>query len=234
MDIHIGNISKKFNNRVVLRIPELSITDREIIGIAGNNGAGKSTLFKLCLNLLKADTGAILIDKNDVSKTELWKESVSSYIDENFLIDFLLPEEYFYFIGSFFNLSKNEINERLLNYQTFMNDEILNNSKYIRNFSSGNRQKIGIIGAMITNPQLLILDEPFNFLDPTSQIEIKRLIKNMNEQFGTIVLISSHNIYHLVDISTRVIILDKGSIIKDINNMNDNALIELNNHFNLH
>ena len=137
MDIHIRNISKKFNNRVVLQIPELLIMDREIIGIAGNNGAGKSTLFKLCLNLLKADTGAILIDKNDVSKTELWKESVSSYIDENFLIDFLLPEEYFYFIGSFFNLSKNEINERLLNYQTFMSDEILNNSKYIRNFSSG-------------------------------------------------------------------------------------------------
>ena len=101
-----------------------------------------------------------------------------------------------------------------------MNGEILGKKKYIRNFSSGNKQKIGIIGAMIAQPDILILDEPFNFLDPSSQIEIKRILKRYNANLGTTIILSSHNLEHMVEVSNRVLLMENGKIIKDLHNEN--------------
>jgi len=114
-----------------------------------------------------------------------------------------------------------------------MNGEILNQKKYIRNFSAGNKQKIGIIGAMLINPQVLILDEPFNFLDPSSQIEMKRLLQWMNREHGTTILISSHNLTHINDVSTRILLMEKGVIVKDIDNLDKKASAELESYFNV-
>jgi ABC-2 type transport system ATP-binding protein len=213
-----------------LDISELQIEQGTLLGLVGNNGAGKTTLFRLILNLLKADGGCVLSKGVDVSRSEEWKAYTGAFIDHHFLIEFLTPEEYFDFVGESYGLQKSELQERLTGFSRFMNDEILGQKKYIRNFSAGNKQKIGIIAAMMVRPSVLILDEPFNYLDPSSQIEIRNLILKMNREQGTTVLLSSHNLNHTTDVSTRLVLLEKGLIRKDLRSSPE-AISELNDYF---
>jgi len=213
--LEINNLSKSFDDVEVLNIPQLNVNAGELVGIVGNNGAGKTTLFRLCLDLLKGEIGNVKIENEDVAQTELWKNFVGSFLDERFLIDFLTPEEYFYLIGELYGKSKAETDEILLDFRQFMNNEILGKKKYIEKYSKGNKQKIGIIGAMLMRPRLLILDEPFNFLDPSSQIEMKNLLQKYNTEFGTTILLSSHNIQYVADICNRIIIIESGKIVRD-------------------
>ena len=230
MIIEIKDLKKVFGEKTAVDIAELNVEAGSLIGLVGNNGAGKTTLFRLMLDLLKADTGYVLNEGADVSKNEKWKEYTGSFLDSRFLIDFLTPEEFLYFVGETYNMSKDVVNERLVPFTRFMNDEILGQKKYIRNFSSGNKQKIGIIAAMMILPKILILDEPFNFLDPSSQIEIRNLIAKMNKEHQTTIFISSHNLNYTTDICHRVILLEKGFVIKDLKNSPE-AIEELNSYF---
>ncbi|MDR1706628.1 ABC transporter ATP-binding protein [Dysgonomonas sp.] len=230
MNIQIEKLVKRFGKQVAIDIPQLNIEQGSLVGIVGNNGAGKTTLFRLILDLLKADIGHVYSNNADVSKNEDWKTYTGSFLDNRFLIDFLMPEEYFYFVGETYNMTKDVVDERLSIFSRFMNDEILGKKKYIRNFSAGNKQKIGIIAAMMIQPQVLILDEPFNFLDPSSQIEIRDMILKMNKDNGTTILISSHNLNYTTDISSHVILLEKGMIIKNMVNSPE-ARQELNSYF---
>jgi ABC-2 type transport system ATP-binding protein len=229
--LKINNLSKSFDDVEVLNIPQLNVKSGELVGIVGNNGAGKTTLFRLCLDLLKADNGNVLIDNQDVVLTEMWKNITGSFIDERFLIDFLTPQEYFSFIGDIYNLT--EISNHLADFEKFMSGEILGQKKkYIEKFSKGNKQKIGIIGAMIMRPKLLILDEPFNFLDPSSQIEMKKLLQKFNRHYDTTILLSSHNIQYVADICSRIIILEHGCIVRDVDNITESTKQELEDYFN--
>ena len=228
--VQIKDLMKQFGDKVAINIPELTIEAGNLIGLVGNNGAGKTTLFRLILDLLKPESGYVLSNGTDVSKTEDWKAYTGSFLDNRFLIDFLTPEEYFYFVGETYGLSKEVVNERLSPFSRFMNEEILGQKKYIRNFSAGNKQKIGIMAAMMVHPQLLILDEPFNFLDPSSQLEIRNMISMMNKEQQTTILISSHNLNYTTDICHRVILLEKGIIIKDLANSPE-AIAELHSYF---
>ena len=127
----------------------------------------KTTLFPSHARSAEKQTnGFVRIGETEVSSSEAWKETTGAYLDESFLIDYLTPEEYFYFVGRMCNLNRQTVDERLAVYERFMNGEVMGQKKFIRNFSAGNKQKIGIISAMLHHPQLLILDEPFNFLDP--------------------------------------------------------------------
>ena len=230
MIIQIKDLKKVFGDKTAVDIPELNIEAGSLIGLVGNNGAGKTTLFRLMLDLLKAESGYVLSDGVDVSKSEEWKVYTGSFLDSRFLIEFLTPEEFFYFVGEVYKMSKDVIDERLSTYARFMNDEILGQKKYIRNFSAGNKQKIGIIAAMMIDPKILILDEPFNFLDPSSQIEIRNMIAEVNKQHQTTVFISSHNLNYTTDICDRVILLEKGLVVKDLKNSAE-TIAELNSYF---
>ena len=183
--------------------------------------------------MLKTDAGNVTINDIDVSKSEEWKKFTGAFIDDGFLIDYLTPEEYFYFIGKMYGLKKEEVDERLTQFERFMNGEVVGQKKFIRNFSAGNKQKIGIISAMLHYPQLLILDEPFNFLDPSSQSVIKHLLKKYNEEHNATVIISSHNLNHTVDVCPRIALLEHGVIIRDIQNENNSAEKELEDYFNV-
>ena len=204
-----------------------------MLGLVGNHGAGKTTLFRLILDLLKADRGSVSIKGIDVSKSEDWKNYTGAFIDDGFLIDYLTPEEYFYFVGKMYGLSKDVIDERLKPFERFMNGEVVGQKKFIRNYSAGNKQKIGIISAMLHHPELLILDEPFNFLDPSSQAIIKHLLKKYNEEHNATVIISSHNLNHTVDVCPRIALLEHGIIIRDIENVENSAEKELEEYFNV-
>ena len=209
------------------------VNQGEVIALIGANGAGKTTLFRLMLDLLKADNGKVAINDIDVSQSEDWKSFTGAFIDDGFLIDYLTPEEYFYFIGKMYGLKKEEVDERLVPFERFMNGEVIGHKKLIRNYSAGNKQKIGIISAMLHHPQLLILDEPFNFLDPSSQSVIKHLLKKYNEEYRATVIISSHNLNHTVDVCPRIALLEYGVIIRDITNKDNSAEKELEDYFNV-
>lgn len=231
--ITINELQKIFGEKIAVDINSYTINLGEMIGLVGNNGAGKTTLFRLILDLLKADKGNVTIKDIDVSKNEEWKTFTGAFIDDGFLIDYLTPEEYFYFVGKMNGMKKEAVDERLATFERFMNGEVMGQKKYIRNFSAGNKQKIGIVSAMLHQPELLILDEPFNFLDPSSQSIIKQLLKKYNEETHATILISSHNLSHTVDICPRIALLEHGVIIKDIKNENNSAEKELEEYFNV-
>lgn len=231
--ITINKLQKNFGSKKAVDIENYIIYPGDMIGLVGNNGAGKTTLFRLMLDLLKADGGNVVINDMDVSKGEEWKTTTGAFVDDSFLIDYLTPEEYFYFIGRMYGLAKEEIDERLAPFERLMSGEVMGQKKYIRNFSAGNKQKIGIISAMLHYPQLLILDEPFNFLDPSSQSVIKHLLKKYNEEHRATILISSHNLNHTVDICPRIALLEHGVIIRDIVNEDSSAEKELEIYFNV-
>ncbi|MDR0995247.1 MAG: ABC transporter ATP-binding protein [Tannerella sp.] len=228
--IEITNLKKTFNGKIAVDIPSLQIAEGSLVGIVGNNGAGKTTLFRLILDLLKADTGCVRIDGKDVAKDEHWKQTTGSFLDSHFLIEFLTAEEYLYFVGQVYGLSKDETALRVAAFARFLHGEILGERKYIRNLSAGNKQKLGILAAMMVHPRLLILDEPFNYLDPSSQLEMRDLLLRMNKEEKTSILISSHNLAYTIDISSRLILLEQGLILKDISDR-EQATEELGNYF---
>ena len=230
--IRIENLKKVYGDKVALDIPELNIRSGELVGLVGNNGAGKTTLLRLVLDLIKADSGLVQSNGQNVAKSDEWKNYTGSFIDGRFLIDFYTPEEYFTFIAHLYDISEEQMRERLESFRPLMHDEILGTKKYLRDFSEGNRQKIGIIGAMMIRPKVLLLDEPFNYLDPSSQIVVARLIAEMNRELGTTTIISSHNLSFVSDISSRILLLEKGKVIKDLLHNEGDIMNELNEYFN--
>jgi ABC-2 type transport system ATP-binding protein len=228
--IVINNIGKAYNGKAVVDIQQLEIKDAEIIGLVGNNGAGKTSLFRLLLDLVRADRGFITSNEKNVATTEDWKAYTSAYLDEGFLIPHLTPEEYFYFCGKLNNLSVIEVDERLKTFDAFFEGAILNNKKYIRDLSKGNQFKVGIAACLLQQPQLLVLDEPFANLDPTSQIRLIQMLKKLHEEKRMTILISSHDLNHITDVCTRILLMEKGKIIKDIKT-ESNTLIELEEYF---
>lgn len=241
MKIEISNVKKSFGDNEVVNIDNLSIDNGELIGLVGNNGAGKTTLFRIILDLLKANDGKVEMTTADVESPQIinpalsedWKTITGAYIDEGFLIEFLTPEEYFYFIGKVNNISKEEVDSKLEMFEKFMGDEILGKKKLIRSFSAGNKQKIGIISTLLHRPDLVILDEPFNFLDPTSQIMLKNLLVEYNKETNATIIVSSHNLSHTIDISSKIVLMEHGQIIKILENNSAEARKELEDYFNV-
>lgn len=229
--VQIEGLFKRFATVQAVNINRLEIKQGEIIGLVGNNGAGKTTLLRLILDLYKADVGSVYLNGENVYTSEKWKTFTGSFIDEGFLIDFLTPEEYFYFIANCHGLDKSVVDGRLLMFDKFMNNEILQRKKLIKTLSAGNKQKVGIIGAMIINPDLLILDEPFNFLDPSSQIELVRLLKYYNNELCTTMILSSHNLEHVCNCASRILLMEKGEIIQDVPTNNITLVDTIKNYF---
>ena len=229
--IQIENLKKQFGETCACDIPSFTINNGDILGLVGNNGAGKTTLFRLLLDLLKADDGTVMIDDVNPAESEAWKQYVGAYIDEGFLIDFLTPEEYFAFLGKISGMKQAEVDERLQQFERFANGEVFGQKKLIRNLSAGNKMKVGIISALFRQPKTVILDEPFNFLDPTSQLVLKHLLRDYAANTGATILISSHNLQHTIDISTRIALLEHGQIIRDLPNENGSANAELQEYF---
>ncbi|WP_026708806.1 ABC transporter ATP-binding protein [Flavobacterium frigidarium] len=214
--IHAQNLSKKYNNTTVLNIENLEIPKGQSLGLVGNNGAGKTTFFSLLLDLIQPTTGHITNKDIQVNNSEAWKSFTAAFIDESFLIGYLTPEEYFYFIGDLRGQNKADIDSLLAKYEEFFNGEILNNKKYLRDLSKGNQKKVGIIATLIGNPEVVILDEPFANLDPTTVNRLKNIIKELAENPEVTILVSSHDLQHTVEVCSRIVALNKGEVVKDI------------------
>lgn len=269
MKIDIQSLQKVFGKKTAVDIQRFQVNHGDILGLVGNNGAGKTTLFRLILDLLKAESGRVLLTPSasahnidhqaslpssnggedlaadiapdasaiDPAASEEWKPLSGAYIDDGFLIDFLTPEEYIDFIAKVNGMQRidwahlDSPDCPIAPFLAFTHGEIFGQKKLIRDFSAGNKQKVGIIAALFTRPELLILDEPFNFLDPSGQNILKKLLTDYNASTHATILISSHNLQHTVDISTRVALMENGHIIKDINNDDRKAGKQLEEYF---
>ena len=214
--IEINNLVKKYSNQTVLNANSLDIPSGQTFGLIGNNGAGKTTLFSCLLDLIKPTEGKVLNNGVDVSKSENWKSFTTAFLDETFLIGYLMPEEYFHFIGELRGLSNSQVDSFLVQFEDFFNGEILGGKKYLRDLSKGNQKKAGIVAALIGEPKVIILDEPFANLDPTTQIRLKGIIKDLSKYKDTTILISSHDLQDVTEVCERIVLLEKGEIIRDI------------------
>ena len=228
--ITFNNLKKSYSRNVVLEINSLDIPTGQAFGLVGNNGAGKTTLFSLLLDLIKPTKGKVINNNIDVKESEDWKSFTSAFLDESFLISYLLPEEYFYFIGDLRGVSKREVDSFLNQFEDLFNGEILGGKKYIRDLSKGNQKKVGIIAALIGSPKIIILDEPFANLDPTTQIRLKKIIKKLAEEKETTILVSSHDLQDVTEVSERIVLLEKGKIVRDIKT-DSKTLKELEEYF---
>lgn len=228
--ISIQKLSKHYGQKVVLDISELAIGRGECVGLVGNNGAGKTTLFSLLLDLIRPTTGTVRIADHLVSEREDWKSITASFIDESFLIGYLTPEEYFYFIGELRGENKATVDAFLEDYREFFNDEILNSRKYLRDFSKGNQKKVGLVASLIGDPELIIWDEPFANLDPSTQIRLKNILFKLSAPKDRTILISSHDLSHTVEVSDRIMVLEKGELVRDMESSPD-TLQELEHFF---
>jgi ABC-2 type transport system ATP-binding protein len=214
--ISFKNILKQYSKQTVLEIDSLDIPVGQTFGLVGNNGAGKTTLFSTLLDLIKPSKGRVTNNGVEVSQSEDWKSFTTAFLDETFLIGYLMPEEYFYFIGELRGLNKKEVDSFLAQFEDFFHGEILGGKKYLRDLSKGNQKKAGVIAALIGEPKVVILDEPFANLDPTTQIRLKSIVKDMSKNKDVTVLISSHDIQDVTEVCERIVLLEKGRVIKDL------------------
>lgn len=214
--IKVETLKKVYNDRCVLDITALEIPKGQCFGLVGNNGAGKTTFFSLLLDLISATEGRIINNEIVVNQSEAWKPFTSAFLDESFLITYLTPEEYFYFVGDLRGLKKAEVDEFLTQFKELFNDEILDQKKYIRDLSKGNQKKVGVIATFIGEPDVVILDEPFANLDPTTQFRLKRIFKSIAKEGKQTLLISSHDLMHTTEVCDRIVVLEKGKVVKDI------------------
>jgi len=230
--INATDLSKKYGKKTVLNIPSLEIPKGQSFGLVGNNGAGKTTYFNLVLDLIQPTTGKILNNDIQVDLSEDWKPFTSAFIDESFLIGYLTPEEYFDFIAKLRGVNQVDLTVFLKQFEELFNDEIMGQKKYLRDLSKGNQKKAGIVAALIGQPEVVVLDEPFANLDPTTQIRLKHTLKKINEETTSTLLISSHDLGHITEVCERIVVLEKGEIIKDLKT-SDETLKELEQFFSI-
>lgn len=210
------HLIKTYNTQTVLNLPDVKINKGESFGLVGNNGAGKTTFFRLILDLIRATSGEVQINGENVAKSDKWKKITGSFLDDNFLIDFLSPEEYFTFLAGMYKMPKGDLEEFFGEYEAFFNGEVLGRKKYIRELSRGNQQKVGIAAALMAKPEILILDEPFNGLDPSTQIRLIKLLNELKVKTNITMLISSHDLNHVTEVCNRILILHEGQVHKDL------------------
>jgi ABC-2 type transport system ATP-binding protein len=194
----------------------LEIPAGQTFGLVGNNGAGKTTMFSCLLDLIKPSTGQVINNNVEIAKSEKWKSFTSAFLDDTFLIGYLMPEEYFYFVGELRGLSKKQVDNFLIQFEVFFHGEILGGKKYLRDLSKGNQKKAGVVAALLGEPKVVVLDEPFANLDPSTQIRLKEILKDLSKNKETTILVSSHDIQDVTEVCERIVLLEKGKIIKDI------------------
>lgn len=208
------NLSKKYQNQYALKDVSVTIFKGDVYGLIGKNGAGKSTLLKIVTRLIVPSNGRVILF-NSRSNAQ-WEHNLKrsgTVIEGPSAYDTLTAQqnlEYYCKLRGITN-SKVVIDETL----ELVGLENMGNKKY-KNFSLGMKQKLGIAIAVLARPDLLILDEPLNGLDPIAITEFRKMIGNLNRKRNMTIIISSHILSELYQVATRYGILDNGKLVKEI------------------
>ena len=230
--IRVDALTKQYNGTTVLNVPALEIPEGQTFGLVGNNGAGKTTFFSLVLDLIRPTTGTVASKDRPVEGSEHWKEYTGSYLDDRNLIPFLTPEEYFEFLGSLHGFDGRRLDDFYEGLGQFFGGEVLGTRKYVRDLSKGNQKKVGIAASLIGEPSVLVLDEPFPHLDPSSVIRLKRILQDLHRRGKVTMLISSHDLSHITEVCERIVVLEKGDIVHDLKT-DDRTLETLRSYFSV-
>ncbi len=209
MSLQIIDLTKNFGEQTALNNINLNIKKNEIVGLLGPNGAGKSTLMKSITGVLKIETGQILFQGKDISQSPIESKKNIGFLPENNpLYQDMFVKEYLNFVANIHKISSKIVNE-VIDLVGITPEK----SKKISQLSKGYKQRVGLAQAIIHQPDLLILDEPTNGLDPNQIIEIRNLIKEISLE-KTIIL-STHIMQEVEALCSRVILIHKGNILQD-------------------
>ena len=209
MSIKVKEVSKYYGQQAALQSVSLEVNKGEIVGFLGPNGAGKSTLMKIITTYLTADEGQVKVCQENVKKNPLSVRQKVGYLAEhNPLYLGMYIKEYLSFIADLYGCSKERVNDLI--ELTGLSPE---QHKKIGELSKGYRQRVGLAGALIHEPEVLILDEPTTGLDPNQLVEIRNLIKNIGK--NKTVMLSTHIMQEVEKMCNRVIIINKGKIVAD-------------------
>ena len=209
--IEVKNVTKKYGNFTAVDNITFNVKDGEVVGLLGQNGAGKSTTMNMITGFIEPTEGTIIINGYDIMKKSLKAKKQIGYMPENVpLYPELTVKEFVSYMAELKLVGRKERKQEVENVikETGL-DEVKN--KLIRNLSRGYKQTVSMAGALVGNPEVLILDEPTVGLDPKQIIEIRNLIKNLGKKHT--VILSSHILSEISQICERVIILNKGKIV---------------------
>lgn len=209
MSLQVINLTKKFADQTALNNINISIEKNEIIGLLGPNGAGKSTLMKSIVGALRIDEGEIIFNGKNVSENEIESKKNIGFLPENNPLYLeMYVKEYLQFVANIHRIQESRVNEVI---------ELVGitpeKSKKISQLSKGYKQRVGLAQAIIHQPDLLILDEPTNGLDPNQIIEIRNVVKEIGKE--KTVLLSTHIMQEVEALCSRVILIHKGTILQD-------------------
>ncbi|WP_413532667.1 ABC transporter ATP-binding protein [Empedobacter brevis] len=209
MGIIITDLVKKYGDQVALDRVSFSINNGEVVGLLGPNGAGKSTLMKSITNAINADSGEISVNGFNVASQPIESKKLIGFLQENnpLYMD-MYVKEYLEFVTNIRNVSKSKIEEVI--EKVGLSPE---KHKKIHQLSKGYKQRVGLAQAIISSPEILILDEPTNGLDPNQIIEIREVIREIGKE--KTVILSTHIMQEVEALCSRVILLNKGKIIAD-------------------
>jgi len=207
--VETSNLTKTFNGKAAVNQVNLTIPKGAIYGFLGPNGAGKTTAIKLLLGLMKETTGSIQIFGKELKKEkQTILRNIGSLVESPSYYGNLSARENLELLQIILQTPKERIDE-VLNIVRLEKDA----NRPVKGFSLGMKQRLGIASALLGSPELLILDEPTNGLDPSGIIEMRELIKSLPEKYGVTVLVSSHLLSEIDQMATQVGIISKGSLI---------------------
>ena len=210
--VSFNNVTKEFKNKAVLKGVSFNIEAGDIYGLIGENGAGKTTLLKLIVNLLKATSGNIQVLGKEIKKDSYdYLRNIGALIDDPVFYKKLTLYENFKVHCEYLGFYDEEKLESVLKRVGLHNKK----SKKIKELSFGEKQRLAIAYALITEPELLILDEPTNGLDPIAIVELREILLKLNREFNTTIIISSHAINELETLVNKVMFLKNGEIVED-------------------
>lgn len=210
--IEINSLNKSYKKTTVLRSLNLTVENNIIMGLLGPNGHGKSTTINILAGVVRKDSGIVKINGKEIDYTDFdYKKSVGFVLEKSMLIDKLSAEEYLTFVAMMYNLDKDEIKgktKELINFLDLENTQ----GKWIESFSAGMKKKISLAAAIIHKPKILILDEPFENIDPLSRKNIKDLLLDLKNK-GTTILLTSHSLYEVENFCDKVAIINNGEVV---------------------